>query len=338
MERDIQLDIYRALSMILIIGVCHVFYGLGVGSEPLISLLLFEMPIIFFISGASISVSKTNQSFIGYLFGRFKRVILPYYIYAFFTLIFITLATLAVFIKKGSLESTPYDIFAYRLSDVIDILLCRKIPQYPFNSHLWFIVPYFVLSIIFYYEKLLLDKTRLGGAILGILLYVVSYYVIEESLVIKITGYNIFMVMGYCFYRRCSLQTMLYCSLIFGLITMTLTFAGFDFIPMQTNKFPPNPIFITYNISILCLMGIIFSKIKLKLNKVFTIFNQRGYTIYLYQTYIFFFVLLFIRPKLIQIDSQIILFILYSFFVLVASYFLSFITYPIERKILSFIR
>lgn len=58
MERDKQLDLYRGLSMIYVVCFTHVIYWLKIGMEPLLSIMLFEMPIIFFISGASLSFNK----------------------------------------------------------------------------------------------------------------------------------------------------------------------------------------------------------------------------------------------------------------------------------------
>ena len=61
MERDKQLDLYRGLSMIYVVCFIHVIYWLKIGSEPILSLMLFEMPLIFFISGASLSFNKGHR-------------------------------------------------------------------------------------------------------------------------------------------------------------------------------------------------------------------------------------------------------------------------------------
>ena len=71
MMRDTQLDIYRALAMIYIICVIHVVYWLGIGNELITSIILFEMPVIFFITGASFSLQTKEKSFIE------KFIVLP---------------------------------------------------------------------------------------------------------------------------------------------------------------------------------------------------------------------------------------------------------------------
>lgn len=56
--RDTQLDIYRALLMMCMPCVFHIMYWLGNGSEPYQSVLLVEMSLVFFLSGAAFSVSR----------------------------------------------------------------------------------------------------------------------------------------------------------------------------------------------------------------------------------------------------------------------------------------
>ena len=78
--RDIQLDIYRALTMVYIVCVIHVVYWFGVFDEPVRSILLFEMPVIFFISGASYGVKHRIREVRSIVKNRVKRVLLPFYI------------------------------------------------------------------------------------------------------------------------------------------------------------------------------------------------------------------------------------------------------------------
>ncbi len=81
-HRDTQLDLYRAGVMIYIVCVIHVLYWLQIGGEPLKSLALFEMPVIFFISGAALSLSKPKRSLWRTVWNRLRRVLFPYYVYA----------------------------------------------------------------------------------------------------------------------------------------------------------------------------------------------------------------------------------------------------------------
>lgn len=111
--------------MIYVVCFIHVIYWLKIGSEPILSLMLFEMPIIFFISGASLSFRKEPRSFWNTLCSRFKRVVIPYYIYAVLMIALVAILTLV--------------------------------------WHLWFILPYLILSCSFEIQKRILTKINRGG-------------------------------------------------------------------------------------------------------------------------------------------------------------------------------
>lgn len=58
LTRDSQLDLYRALIMIYIVCWIHGIYWFDTANDVVKSISLFEMPIIFFIAGASQKLSK----------------------------------------------------------------------------------------------------------------------------------------------------------------------------------------------------------------------------------------------------------------------------------------
>lgn len=94
--RDLQLDGYRGIVMIYIVCVIHVVNWLDYNIEPYNSFMLFEMPIIFFISGASLTFSG-DKNFWQNLNNRLWRILVPNIsdIY-FFTFHFIQLYFLSV--------------------------------------------------------------------------------------------------------------------------------------------------------------------------------------------------------------------------------------------------
>ena len=87
-KRDVQLDMYRGLSILYVVCFIHVLYWLNIGKQPFMSMILFEMPVIFFISGASLSFSKNPRPVKKTLKSRFYRLLLPYYIYRFNIILF----------------------------------------------------------------------------------------------------------------------------------------------------------------------------------------------------------------------------------------------------------
>lgn len=130
--RDTALDTLRGGTMLYIVTIIHglTSYGYLQVNSRIISVLLFEMPLMFFISGASMTIApiKPMQSFI---VSRIKRVVIPYFVWGIIALIILLL----------------------RHSDVThikDIILANNISALPYCNQLWFIKPYLIVSILGY--------------------------------------------------------------------------------------------------------------------------------------------------------------------------------------------
>lgn len=331
-KRDYQLDTYRGLSIIYVVCVIHVLYWLGIGQEPLISLILFEMPVIFFVSGASLSFHRKPRPVISTIKSRFYRVLLPYYIYAVAMVLVVTFLSL--------INSWNCDISQYTRADVWQILSATDIPQSPFSWHLWFILPYLILSCTFDIQKRILLKVNPGGYLLAcvILFIVVNTFPISD-IIRNVCFYNIFMVMGYCYYKHCK-KYLIICAMILSLISVLVMTVGYNvkFCPMQLHKFPPDIMFLVYSVFAVCLLSLIFSKVKIPKTKIFDIWIERGYTIYLYQNIVFFFVNVIYIIVISKIPNGIIQGFVCSVLVFVISSLLSSFTYKIENIIVDKIR
>ena len=121
--------------MIYIVCCIHVVYWLFPLSEPWQSLLLFEMPFIFLISGASQSLARCKGLW-AMIINRMKRVILPLYVF------------LAVMVVFYAMVQPFYPAVTERLTvhDILKILAtggCDKIPYYGYT---WFISTYLVVT------------------------------------------------------------------------------------------------------------------------------------------------------------------------------------------------
>ena len=149
-NRDIQLDMYRGLVMLYIVCWIHVVYWLNM-PVPHKGYFLIEMPIIFFIAGASSRYSRPKE-WIETVRNRFNRVFVPYYLYAFLCLTLLIGAT--VWYGKSLLPNN--------MKEIIKILLAIELPHVPYAWHLWFILPYFIVSIV---PKSLYNKVLMGGVV-----------------------------------------------------------------------------------------------------------------------------------------------------------------------------
>ncbi len=159
MQRDTQLDAYRAVLMIYVVCFIHVEYWLGLGKEPLMSLSLVEMPLIFFVSGAALSYHRKPRPLWTTVCNRAKRILVPYYIYA--------LLMLCIVASRQELAS-------YTLKDWLKVVVCHDIPRLPYIWHLWFVAPYMILSCTFDFQKKILAKIR-GGVLVPMHCSVLNY-------------------------------------------------------------------------------------------------------------------------------------------------------------------
>lgn len=225
MKRDNQLDAYRAMLMIYIVCFIHVEFWLGYSKEPFTSLSLVEMPLIFFVSGAALSYHREPRPFWATVRNRAKRILVPYYIYAFLMLCIVAC-------RQG--------IDVYTWKDWAKVLLCHDIPHLPYIWHLWFIAPYMVLSCTFDVQKRAIAKVGRGGYLcLCVFLFLAMSAITENSLVRNVLCYNVFMVSGYVFYRRLRLKYIFILGVAAFVVLLVYHVCHIPFCPMQGHKFPP---------------------------------------------------------------------------------------------------
>lgn len=328
--RDTQLDAYRSLSMIYIVCIIHLVYWLGLGNEPLKSLILIEMPVIFFISGASLSLKTSNKTFVETLKNRTKRVLLPYYIYAAVMVLFVAVMTLLT-------KKQDYDITSYTLKDISDILLAVEIPQTPYSWHLWFVMPYMTLSCLFVLHQKVLAKVKHTPYIIAnIIAFVLIQHFFKSELLRHIFCYNIFMLAGYCYYKKLSRKQIFVILLAATAGTLALHYlADIRFTPMQDHKFPADISFLCYTTAALCFLSLIFSYIKVPYKGVLATWNSRGYTIYLWQNIVFFAAGGISYGLSPHIGNGALLACILIPFIFAASTLMSYATYPLEKFVVS---
>lgn len=326
--------------MIFVICVTHILFWLNIGSEPVLSIILIEMPIIFFISGAALSLKEHHHKLLETIWNRLKRVVIPYYIYSIVMIGIIAILTVVCLYFQPQFESiyglklscNKIDICNYSLADLIEILLCYDIPQAPFAMHLWFILPYFILSSTFSLQiKLTKRINRWIYTSIAIILFLLIQAITTNIILNNVFCYNIFMIIGYLFYKRINNS---YIYIIGGISLCILAIyvaTGGWIIPMQHHKFPPDYVFLLYNILILCILSILFRRLSIPNFKILQLWNDRGYTIYLYQNIIFFFVYPFYLLLICLFHNWIILWLICATVVMTTSTIASHFTYSLEK-------
>lgn len=282
-QRDLQLDLYRGWAMIYIVCIIHVLYcfKLPLDWKPY---LLVEMPVIFFIAGASFRLAPHKKGW-ELVKNRFKRVYRPYYRYLVLSLLF-----------SGGYAFFVGPIQRWSELDVVKALLAFQVKGVPYAYHVWFILPYFLISIsanqqivwqkrlgmwLFLACNLLL---ALGGDLLEYLYPVLRGSDFYEALKNTIV-YNLFYWVGYFFYQRVSKKVLV--RLLFFFFAAYWCTRFLYPLNMQVNKFPPNLSFLLYNAFSLSLLSLLFSYISMKPFRFVKLWNDEGYNIYLYQNFFF---------------------------------------------------
>ena len=344
-----QLDMYRGLSILYVVCFIHVLYWLNIGEQPFMSMVLFEMPVIFFISGASLSFSKNPRPVKKTLKSRFYRLLLPYYIYAAVMVMIVAALSVIWYLWYPDIEMVfgtkvaskyMFNITEYTWSDFVAIIKTTDIPQSPCVWHLWFIMPYLLLSCTFDIQKKILQNVNRGVYFCICILMFISADIFSFSELLRtLLFYNIFIVMGFCYYKDCKEHIIMLTGFVSAVFVLLLIYVfHIDFCPMQSHKFPPDTLFLFYNIFIICILSIIMKRITIPEWKILRIWNERGYTLYLYQSIVFFVVFGIHLAIVKKIPSVIAQAIICSSLIFVISTVVSFASYNIEVKITHFIK
>jgi len=284
--------------MIYILCVIHTSYWLNLCDEPLKSAILFEMPLIFFISGAAMGLSPSKKSFATLFNNRFKRVMLPYYFYIFCCLAFTLLLSLLwdrlpFSSSHPDLYPSPDKISITRILIPTDAAL-----PLPYMWHLWFILPYLIISCSFTVQYKLAERISRWPYMILLSAICIAAVTTDEPLLRNIAIYNFFFMSGVLFYKKLSIRAIL--IILLSSITL-LAFAclcGISFTPMQIHKFPPDLFFLTAGIAAICLFAIPLTYMTLPSNSIISRWNTHGYTIYLWQNFFFILALLLLPEKI----------------------------------------
>jgi fucose 4-O-acetylase-like acetyltransferase len=299
------------------------------GFEPLNSLSIIGTPLFFFVSGAVFRMGRPKSIWTIFK-NRFKRLLLPWYIYAIISL---------VVLMGLSMRNSSYSLTSYSISDVLQIVFTLTIPRSPMMWHNWFIIPYLIVACAWGLQVKLINKFNIRGGylLINILALAALWFLKFDGIWRTALCYNIFTVIGYLYYKQISYRNIGICLVVaLSLLFLLLWVTGEPFFPMQGHKFPPDLIFVLYNVVVLCLFSMIFGHIKLKSNWLIDLWNERGYTIYLYQNFVIWamFVLKCHFLMILPIYAQ---WIFCFVFALVVSTALSYLTYPLERKVMKWI-
>lgn len=157
----------------------------------------------------------------------------------------------------------------------------------------------------------------------------------DNMLVRNVFCYNIFMVVGYAYYKLISRKMILIVmGISFAIMTILLSSTDMSFTPMQDHKFPPDFLFVVYNMIVLCLFSLLFSKVRIPNIKLVQLWNERGYTLYLYQSIVYFGMFGLYLALISKIGNHLVEGIICITLMFMMATIASFVVYPLERWVM----
>jgi fucose 4-O-acetylase-like acetyltransferase len=137
-KRVVGLDVARGLLMAYVVIVIHGSFWLGIVPAPANSILLFEMPLIFIVSGAAFAHAPqptTLRAYGFYLLSRGVRILAPYWAYA------AVCALIVIYARQLSpLETFQAWLDPFRRADGHAYMML--------SWHLWFVTPFLVITAL----------------------------------------------------------------------------------------------------------------------------------------------------------------------------------------------
>lgn len=293
-SRVVGLDVARGLLMAHVIIIIHGMFWLRLIPQPYSSALLFEMPLIFMVSGAAYYYGQIKAETFGsaaraygsYLGSRAVRILAPYLVYA------LVAACIAMAMRHlDALQTLRYWLDPYWTGSGYSWLFL--------NAHLWFISPFLGVTALLplvarapAWAKAPLWFWAMAGAL--IVFAIDAAHMPALRLVQMIVFYGLWALFG------------------FGLVAAPKRFASRDFvvllilalaalaaayilfpaqtnINMQRNKFPPNAIFFVFSCAWVCVFMLLTRSLDPKRIEALANFAplkpfiSAGYSVYLWQ-------------------------------------------------------
>lgn len=286
--RDQTLDNLRGIAMLQVILV-HTVEWTGFASDDWkYTLLLFEMPIFFFVSGA---LNKINGTYGEYVKVKIVRILKPYYVYASVCLILTLLVDICLFHYNALV------LFVTAISWLVPASY-RVFPVCPITPipflrwALWFPLVYLgVILILPLLKKRKITVVWIAAA------YVLSF-LLDINYLKYLTFYLFWAFMGFYykeFRSRPRVTAAISVISLMGVVVLWQLDLPMD---MHDNKFPPNFIFGVYSMftafGIITLIPLINKAVAIirshRLGKtMFDAFSLESLTIFYWQSFAFLF-------------------------------------------------
>ncbi|MFZ2029842.1 MAG: acyltransferase family protein [Vitreimonas sp.] len=246
-KRDVGLDVARGLLMAYVVIIIHGSFWLGIIPAPANSILLFEMPLIFIVSGAAFAHAPqpaTLRAYGFYLLSRGVRILAPYWAYTF------VCALIVIYARQLPVGETLLAwLDPFRRAEGHAFMML--------SWHLWFVTPFLVITALLpllarlpAWRMAPLWVWATSGAL--IVLAVDTYWTRATELDRESVSYMLWALFGFGLGAGAARSAtrdygmVLVAALAAMAAALTLYPANTTAV-MQANKFPPNAMFFLFS-------------------------------------------------------------------------------------------
>lgn len=293
-QRVVGLDVARGALMAYIIIVIHGVFWLGLLPQPGSTILLFEMPPIFIITGAAFFLAERAKpsfggdrvgAYVMYLLRRGVRIMAPYWAYA--------LVCAALMLTLGG----KHDVIGALAAWLNPYMRGGGFTTLTLSWHLWFVPPFLAVTALMPFltalraPRLPLWAWALIGAAITYAADIIDAAPGGEGQ--TIVFYALWAAFGFALAAAPGRYKARDFVLILVLALIALA-AGAAWLPgatlnMQVNKFPPNLMFFAFSCAWVSLLLLAVSAVKdahieaLARSPLLQPFIHAGYSVYMWQ-------------------------------------------------------
>ena len=277
MQRNVTIDILRLCGLLLIM-LAHV-------NPPnvIFQIRTFDVPMMVFVSGVSYYLSKkANVDFFSYAYSRFKRLVLPVWIFLFFFFLMIFVFRPAGFLDLLTIKNivSTYMLSGFGYVWVIRVFLIIAIlsPFYVFltkktNSYSIAVIVFFMLFFCFILS--LFPYAKYGKLVSHIL----------DDLLFPAISYGAVFILGYNYLIFNSKQRIFSFLLFFTVFSIYIAINYFVLGVVngpQAYKYPPTLYYIAYSIVVMLALYHVVDLFMSQRNIWPFVFNISSNTIWIY--------------------------------------------------------
>lgn len=295
-KRNQTLDSARGLVMLYVVAVIHGIFWLGLLPSHIGGWLLFEMPIIFIISGYAFRLSQNPtaasrplswRSYARHTTNRLSRILIPYYAYA-------VVCVVAIALDGMNQSRAPQATGALMMDWFNPLTHGKQHPLGMLQMHLWFIPPFLVVTAILplvtrYAQALWASPAWMSTALVGVLCLIENAQIPLGDSFRSVLFYLFWAMAGYHYPSFASMSLAKRAAMFVSCAALLIGAWHQQPGPlnMQWHKFPPDWVFAAFCIAWMILiqaMQPVFAVVLPALQRrILKPFIAYGYSIYLWQ-------------------------------------------------------